>query len=139
MGTSTNAIIAFGIQLEEGFEFPWDDENDENDCVDWWRELNNYNNPYDWKIDKDYWKYQNEWDKENPIPFEIENYCSQECPMYILAVKGTVKTAERGYPNDFNPNDLKVDPESLNIFKRFIDKYKISDENPKWLIFSYWG
>lgn len=34
MTTSTNAELCFGIEFDEGYEFPWDEEWE--DIEDWW-------------------------------------------------------------------------------------------------------
>lgn len=139
MGTLTDANIGFGIEMEEGCEFPWDEEGDWDGCyILWWEYINNYENPYDWNT-KEYYQFKKEWDEKNPIPFSLENCCSRECAIYVLCVAETVKCASRGYPEYFNPHELEVNPDLLIKFKEFIKKYEISDDEPKWLLFSYWG
>ncbi len=148
MGTSTDASIGFGIAMEDGFEFPWDIINDEEeedyeddeygDYEKWWRRQNNFSNPYSWQDDK-YWEYQRNWDLSNPLPFDLENCCSGDYPVYVLLVPGTCQTARRGYPESFDPKILKVEEAALNRFLEFIKKYEIPFEEPKWLLFSYWG
>ncbi len=151
MSTSTDGQICFGVAFEEDFEFPWGD-----DIEAWWKDVNNYVNPEfnpfteegdykpginnsDPRIQK-HWTHQRQWEKDNPMPVDLINYCSGECPMFIIAVPQTVITANRGYP-------VTVDPELflLNeaIYKQqlldFFNKYDIKSAEPKWLLSSYWG
>ena len=78
MGTSTDAILCFGIDLggpddERGFEPPpYDPENPDGD-----------NGPAD-----------------HVGECELVSHCSHECPMYILAAPGTKVLAYRGYPQE---------------------------------------
>lgn len=113
MGTSTNALVALGVIVEEGFELPWE----EWEHHEWWE--------------------KKKGNKHIPIPFEVENYCSGEDPMYILCVPGSVTMACRGYPQFLE--DLHSDDLPVSEFEKFLKKYKLSKNSPKWLLFSYWG
>lgn len=165
MGQSTDGQICYGIAFPDGFSFPWDDHEK------WWREVNGYKHPFklynndesgyiggvrdEKKIDA-YYDHQHAWDKEHPFPVELVNYCSGDCPMYILAVKETCKNNSRGYPEKFNPAELKVTEEQKQSLLDFCNKYlgeKISEHNndeyisednkivlePEWYLTSYWG
>jgi len=104
MGVSTDGIIFCGWPLEEDAELPWDNEDNEDDGVeDWWRRVSGYKPLFElWTPAGEYvggvrppedrmsayGDHQREWDKANPIPFEVENYCSAECPMYAITVPG---------------------------------------------------
>jgi len=130
MGVSTNGNICFGIIFDEDFEFPWGDE-----CFD------------DWYVTKHLgmqfaeYRDQLKFIRENPIPFELENYCSDGCEMFILAVPGTVKCAHRGYPEKFVPSSLLVDDSSLSKFNDAIKSLEIDcgEEKPEWILYSYMG
>jgi hypothetical protein len=154
MSTSTDGQICYGILFEEDFEFPWSEFDD--DIEDWWRHINNYENPnpspFDEKgyylpgIKRDsleitkYFDHSREWDEKNPIPIKIVNYCSANEPMIILAVKRTVLTANRGYSTSFNPSSLVVSSEEREELLEFCEKYigKVP-ESPRWWLSSYWG
>jgi len=51
MGISTNGQLHFGIKFEDGFEFPWDFDDEmksswrSDDIEHWWREVNGFINP----------------------------------------------------------------------------------------------
>lgn len=148
MGTSTDAIIAFGIVFEEYFEFPWsqdsddlDDVEDFGDYTNWWQKENGYKNPYTYEDNPDEWiNHSIEWDKKNPIPFQEENYCSDECPMYALVIPKSIIRASRGHPESLELSKFNVDEKELLNFMNFLKKYNIEiTEQPKWLLFSYWG
>jgi hypothetical protein len=114
MGISTNGSICYGILFDEDFEFPWDDEENEGYIEDWWENFN----------------------EDAKCPVEIVNVCSCDYPIYILAVKGSVRTCRRGYPTDIDMNTLlsSVGAKEHQELLEFCDKYKIDtdEETPKW-------
>lgn len=149
MSTSTNGVISFGVVCEEYTEFPWED------LEDWWREVNGFKplyEPYtperryaegwdesDPRLDE-MWKHQIKWDKENPVPVSLENYCSDGSPMYAIVVPNLGHTAHRGYPEAFDPVALKVTLAQSMSFLAFLKLYNIQYEGePTWLLTSYWG
>ncbi len=154
MGQSTDGEISFGYIFEEGFEFPWDEKWD--DIEDWWRDVNGFIPtfyPYDDRgeykagvtsehIDA-YFDEKHEWDKNNyPVPVQLVNYCSGECPMYILAVPGSVVTANRGYPKVINLVILISANEQKSALLDFCLKYEIDikdQEEPLWRVSSCWN
>lgn len=163
MGVSTDGQLCYGVPFPEGFEFPWEKYSEEK----WWRKINGYKPPFmlynedgeylsgvkppEALVDQ-YYEHQNEWDKANPFPVEVVNYCSDDCPMYMLAVKESVKNNSRGYPEEINPAELTVTDEQKKVLLNFIENYikekvdeyaedysdKLSLE-PKWYLSSYWG
>jgi hypothetical protein len=158
MGVSTDAIIAFGIEFEEGTELPWDKDEYDDDINDWWREVNGFVNPVEspwdetgnYKDDKfspecrtqidAYFDARNTWDKANPLPVSCITHCSYDYPQYVLAVAGTERSANRGYPSVFKPETLVVEQEQIKALLDFCLKYDIEVENePSWLLFSMWG
>jgi hypothetical protein len=165
MGVSTDGQLCYGIPFPERFRFPWNDDNDEysQDQDEWWRKINGYkppfeiynkdgeylngNKPPEDVIDK-YYEHRREWEKANPFPVEIVNYCSGECPMYMVAVKESLKKNSRGYPEVIDTSKLEVTEDQHYILLDFIKKYlkDAIDENdeeiplePKWYLSSYWG
>jgi hypothetical protein len=156
MGVSTNGEISYGILFEEGFEFPWDNEQGEGDLDDWWKSVNGYENPHfdpfdsagnykpgvakdDPRIDT-YFEHSREWVAAHPVPVELVNYCSDDCPMYILALPGLGTTANRGYPQAIDPAQLVVTAEQAQALKDFCAKHGIeTNDEPKWWLSSYYG
>lgn len=150
MGQSTNATILFGIPFDEGFDFPWEDIDD------WWLKVSGFKpsveiyadtesgyindvNP-DQKIISQYYDEKRIFKENNPLPVHLEHHCHHECPMYILAVPGTVKTAYRGDVEKFDPKDLTVSDEQVKELLEFCKKYGIEhEETPTWCLVSYWG
>lgn len=148
MSQSTDGQICYGVLFEDGYEFPW-----ENNIEDWWwEEICGYKPPFDiYKNDRlipgvteetkrKYYDHMFEFQGNHPIPVELTNYCSDDYPMYILAVKSSILSASRGEPESFNPEELKVTQEETNTLLDFINKYVSKDEfTPKWYLSSYWG
>jgi len=154
MGTSTDGQLSFGIVFEEGFEFPWNDEDFDGEIDDWWRSVNGYTNPhpdpfteggaYKPEFNRDstevrtYFNHQFDWDKQNPFPIEVVNYCHIDYPMYLLAVKHI--ECSRRYPREIDPAFLEVGAEDRMRLTRFLLDYGIETNNePKWWLTSYWG
>lgn len=155
MGQSTDGQLSFGVKFPEDFEFPWDDYDD---AEDWWRKASGYQPPFELydksggyvggqrpsqeKVDE-YLERQKEWDAKHPMPFQLVNYCHLECPMHILAVPGTVVTANRGVPAKINPLDMKnaLEPSAVERFKKFLAEYVKIDPGEgalSWWLSSYW-
>lgn len=152
MGTTTNGQICFGILFEEGYEFPWDEDG--LDIDDWWREVKEWRpskavyteggNRLPGVTDADidaYYRERREWDKANPCPVALVNYCSGDCPMYILAIPSTMKSARRGYPEVISRDlDFEFKPGDRQAFLGFMQAYEIDCPSvPAWYLSSYWG
>lgn len=151
MGVSTDGRICFGLLYEEGFDFPWDE--DEKDIEDWWRDQ------HDWKPSKEvydgdgnhlpgitkadieaFYKEQRDWDEAHPLPVEVVNVCSGDCPIYMLAIPSTVKTANRGYPVIIDINtDFQFKEGERQAFLDFIQTHELQTEHvPAWYLSSEW-
>lgn len=132
MGVSTDGEICYGIIFEDEYEFPWDIDH-EGDPEMWWiSEILKltYNGYHEKKAIL----------KDNPLPFELVNYCSGEYPMYILAVPGTVKRASRGNPTSFTLDELKVDEAASNKLVEFCKEHDLTgDSEIGWILSSYMG
>ena len=155
MTISTNGIIGFGVQCEDGCEFPWDAEEFEGDIEAWWRSENGFVDIYHpWTNDgnyaagwqendprfDEYYKHRHNWMTANPIPIKVENYCSGEYPMYAITVTGAGARCRRGNPAAFDPHGLVVTAEQVAALKAFLETYNIEhDGEPRWLLMSYWG
>lgn len=87
-----------------------------------------------------YWKEFGAFQKANPLPVELVNYCSYDHPAYILAVRGSVRTALRGDPTDFEPKNLSVSTWERDTLLNFCVDHGIENEaEPTWLLSSCWG
>ena len=156
MSQSTDGEICFGYKFEEEYGFPW--VENEDDPEDWWAEdVHNYKPPFkmftedgqwvggkEWPVEKrkDYWLHKENFKENMPkLPFKLVNYCSAECPMYMLATPSSILTARRGYPLEFDPRNLKVIESEIKELNAFIAKYDLKPENeaPSWFLSSYWG
>lgn len=151
MSVSTDGQLSFGILFEEGYEFPWDVIHD-GDIEDWWLWASGFEPsfyPYtpegEYKegvSEKDprieaYFDERQAFQKEHPLGIGVVNYCSNDCPMYILSNKGT--SSRRGYPEAIDPEFLKLSDEAERLIE-FCKKYGIEYEcEPKWYLSSYWG
>lgn len=147
MGRSTNGGICFGVKFEEDHRFPWDSEEYGGDLEEWWiYEVCKYENPFDWRYDlteaeiDEYLQSRRDFSDTHPAPAELVNYCSSECPMYILAVPSSVVTCKRGYPETFNPVDLRTGgSQKLIDFCAALAESSLIDDDmkPQWYLTIY--
>lgn len=159
MGVSTNGQICYGVCFEEGYKFPWDSEGNVTDEEDWWTHvINKYPEP-DFYLPEDqqtptnyhkpgvtdeqvsaYFREKREWFTQHPLPITMVNSCSGEYPMWILAIPSSVKTANRGFPQRFEPSDLVVSGADKAALLDFCKTYSLEFEGePGWYLSSYWG
>lgn len=156
MGTSTDGQIGYGVLFEEDYEFPWTDGEDDDERSWWivesgWKgeaiygEDGNYlpgiagDGNGDPRVEE-YDRSRDEWLAEHPIPFETINYCSASCPMIMLAVPGSIITANRGYPREIDPASLTVEPQAVDALLNFCKAHQLAYEgDPGWYLSSYWG
>lgn len=156
MGVSTNAILCYGVPLDEdqSYSLPWTQEYD--DIEEWWREKTGWSLSTRWDEEKGqlvypegltakgYYDLRNKHDARNPCPAEVVYHCSGSFPMYIIAVPGSVKVAWRGDVEEIDPgwiNNFASDHHAREVIKfdDFIKNYNISQERPRWCLVSYWG
>ena len=129
MGTSTDAILVYGIEcgedcvpeFMEGFD-DFDDYLDDLSGLPKWGEAG-----HDFVKQKAF---------RESFPVSMTMHCSYEYPMYIVAVRGTETIASRGYANEIT--SIAVDEEKISAFKEFCEKNGIEGQ-PKWLLCSMWG
>jgi hypothetical protein len=154
MGVSTDGQICFGIPFDDGYSFPWDNGDFSGDIEDWWRIINGYKSPFELydedgeyidgveptrKQTNEYYDAQNKWDREHPMPVSLVNYCSGDCPMWMLAVPESFKNNSRGCPEKFDPKDLTVSQEAIDKLLKFCKDYDIEYEGePAWYLTSLW-
>jgi hypothetical protein len=159
MGVSTDGVISYGIPFEEGFKFPWDDPAFDSDIEKWWKDVQGYAPLHDdlWDENGDYGegytgeKLEEEQDHErafmktHPLPIAIENYCSYDCPMYMITLSRGL-TNRRGYPEEIDVGMFDVGSEERKSLIDFCEEYikpcegyEMPELDPKWYLSSYWG
>ncbi len=154
MGMSTNGQVSYGVKFEEDYEFPWDLGDYDGDIDEWWLAESGFVRGNDYPFDEDgeykiglvanspsvlsYFERESDWREAHPLPVEPVNYCSGEYPIYILAVVGSVVTANRGFPRVLNPSALTVTAEQHQALIDFCEKHGLSDyEGPSWYLSNY--
>lgn len=128
MGTSTNAIIAFGFQLGEEGETPPFLQSEEDEEFDFdeirARELGVTE------------KYPTR-EQLAAHPADLVWHCSSDYPMYFLAVNGTQVEAYGGCPKSFKLPEISE--EQIAALKAWCEKNGVEWQEPAWHLMSYWG
>lgn len=160
MGQSTNGILAYGYDLggEEDWKIQGVGEYSELPDLDWFdpenEEGDDFQSAAERRLLAEIAGFTEEWSSGNEGYFEREReakgrlgvefgtYCSGEYPMFLLATK--VITVRRGYIETIDMADLAVAPTR----EGWDDKLRVAlaalgitptQEQPKWLLCSYWG
>lgn len=156
MSTSTNAVLFYGYAFDDEDQVPWpanlDDGDEEEDWEDRWARLNGLLEPTEPYGDEprgietparrkysEYWAAKRELAKAAGV--EIDTHCHSDCPMYLVAIPSTKRTARRGDPLAL---DALVVPEGADEqLHTFMAKMGIEkppgQERPRWWLVSYWG
>lgn len=158
MGTSTDGILAYGYDLggtesEWKFEAPWwtkgewgwegeapwgsTDGDDEGDFSEWVEKTLRVRVGEFAETDRraDGF-FKREADADARVGVKLETYCSGEYPLYLLGVK--IYVVSRG---DAEAVDFTVGPSwdtKLRIACEALEIKPLQDQ-PKWLLASYWG
>lgn len=154
MGQSTDALLVFGIPLEEETELPWQKDGHE-DIDDWWLVATGFK-ATDCPFDADgeylpgvgrghprevaYYEERSQWRATHPLPIEIQVHCHYDCPMYIVSVEGAELCAHRGHPKRLDT--LPATPPDPERILRFIREYiepEFPETTPAWWLCSMWG
>jgi len=158
MTVSTDGQLCYGVAFEEGFEFPWDDYGDDyGNIEEWWKDVKGFApvsvDPYDDKGNyvkgfnsrspevRAYHDERKAWEKANPLPVTLVNYCTHDDPSYILAAPDKSYTAKRGYPQAINLVEMQdnIEEDRAKLIQ-FLEEFEIEyDEDPDWLLSGYWG
>lgn len=125
MGTSTDAILVFGFQLEDEDATP-EFMGDFDDFDEYLDDLNGL-------VGRD---YPTRSAARESCPADMTMHCSYDYPMYILSMRGTATRAWRGTPREID--SLGVDPSKVDEFKAWAAERGIEGE-PKWILCSMWG
>ena len=153
MGVSTDGIICFGVHVGE--ELPEAMDGLGGDEEEWWLSHNSYNPPFEmftedgdwiggkkWSDEKvsEYYDHRRAWLKQNPIPFEMINCCSDDCPDWIIAVHGASVWCHRGYPKEIRKHTVSEEghEDAIKMLKAFLEEIGCDGEL-KWWLASYWG
>jgi hypothetical protein len=151
MGMDASAALSFGMEFEEGYEFPWgDDEIDE-----WWRKEIGFKSSkeiYDenWnylpgvtKEEKDFhWKERQDFDKTNPCPVaEVKCGSYDGCYNVILSAREPIIGGSWDNAREFDPtNDFVIPTDILTKYNEFMNKYFPNEfTGGKWLMTCLWG
>lgn len=145
MGTSTDAILAFGINLDEDLpeKFRAAVMDPDNEFPEFSRlicreagieELAEGSSEE--AVDA---HYQRVREAEDKYPLALISHCSYEYPLYVLAVARTETRARRGSPQEINPSTLAVTDEQIKALREFCERYDIEYTEPTWLLFSNWS
>jgi len=155
MGTSTDAILAYGYDLGGGdewkfqeaakygeFELDWYDEESDDDFTSQAEKhlLASVGFIEEWAPDSGYWDRKKE--AEARLGVEIETYCKDDYPMYVLATK--VITVSRGDSKVLDLPALMADPTQNgwdHALRTALTALGITptQEQPSWVLCSYWG
>lgn len=151
MGLSTGHL-SYGCVFEEGFEFPWGDERYGGDIEDWWRDVKGFTRAVDSPFDEQgnykpgisegspevsrYYTELQVWGIINPLPVKLVNYCSGDCPMYILASKDL--RAKGGYSTPVSIGNIKCTDGTHQRLMSFLEEFGIVPEGEiGWWLSSY--
>ena len=138
MGVSTDGILCFGIQLGDEDDVPgWLDGHEDGPLEkidDIILKLGGH------RVERRENESYSDWSKKanaarECVGVELVHHCSGDYSMYILAAKGTVTSAARGYPEE---PTMTVSPEQVAKLRKFASAYGVNDE-PKWLLCSLWS
>lgn len=129
MGTSTDAILVFGIECGE------------EEPPEFMREFDDFDSYLESISGLPLWGEEgHSFDAHKAfretVPADMTLHCSYDFTMYILAVRGTETCASRGYPMEIT--SLEVPTDKVEAFKAWATERGIVGE-PKWLLCSMWG
>lgn len=142
MGVSTDAILAFGFDLGE--ELPEAFSSDSSDAsfeFDEWLQVRAgavYPEGHPGIDSVEYRTYSDACKAAlDACPVDLITHCSYDSPMRFLAIRGTHKRANRGYPVAITTPEIP--PDAVAAMKAFCDEHGIEWQEPQWHIFSLWG
>ncbi|MER7500477.1 hypothetical protein AB0L05_27845 [Nonomuraea pusilla] len=156
MGTSTDAILAYGYdlgewnkiqgagELGEDLTLPWlDDDSDDGYREQAERHLLNASGFTEtWETSQGPGYYSREEAAKAALGVQFETYCSDRAPMEILAAK--VITVSRGDCEVLDLAALMAEPAEHGWGDKLRQACQTlgitpTQEQPSWLLVSYWG
>ena len=117
MGQSTDAILAYGINLDEEGSDPWEI------CES-----------------LQYDRYADAEAAKKELGIDLIQHCSNGCPMYIIGVEHL--RAWRGEPKEVDPAGLLLDEKATRAkIQAYCERFGLpfSDDACKWYLASNWG
>lgn len=127
MGFASYAEISYGVKFGNGYEFPWDKEEFNNDIIEWW-----------FKEVLKVTQYSRIFYESNLPPVKLVQYAHSDC--FILAIPSTVIQCEDCFPYHFKSNDLTFSEEQQLSLIDFIEKYITEKhQTPKWWLSTYYA
>lgn len=122
----------------------------------WWKSVKGYKAPYEIydehgeykdgvkpeeSVFREYYDHRHDWEEKNPLPVKLVNYCSLECPMYILAVPNSLITANRGCPTSLSKKEFELSNDEIQVLIDFCQDYNIECDISEmtWHLSSYCG
>lgn len=146
MGQSTDAILMFGVNLGEGEDMEWpaaliDGEEDSN-----WPDLDRFISDKLGLIEPAGEDYRTpEWTAHftaqraaiEAYGIDLVPHCSNDYPMWVIAVRRTVQRASRGYPA--TPVMGPVTDDEIAALKAFCDETGLTWSEPSWVLCSNWS
>ncbi|GGR70933.1 MULTISPECIES: hypothetical protein [Streptomyces] len=155
MGQATDAILAYGYDLGgEGWKLEGLGEYGELPPLPWWDEEDDFATAAERHLLTRIAQFTETWEDGREGYFErkraakarlglvVETYCSESCPMYVLAAH--VTTVKRGDVEALDPLDLAQRPDAGGWDERLraaLDALGLqpTQERAQWLLCSYWG
>ena len=154
MGVSTNAVIFYGILIDEdGCECQFNDVEDINEHyakkIGWVSDDGGlftdgnytlFDNQADEKKARKIWeKNRDELHKiTGDCDVELAYHCSGEYPMHYVGVKESETFARRGYPVQLDEETLNIEPDWADKLKDYCKIMDIEYKEPSWHLVSYW-
>lgn len=140
MSTSTNGLLYFGFTFyadDEG-DPPWGDIEDDEWLCEMLGGPKSLKEEYEGNEEKysTYWSEKRNFLKSADI--EIVIHCSGNYPMYAIAIKKSVYSASRGYPENLGP-DIQSNLDWVDKLRDACEKLKIEWQEPHWELASLWN
>lgn len=138
MGTSTDAILAFGFDLGE--ELPealtaMPEDEDDSWEFEAWAAARAGLEPWSESRPDDYWERRRA--AIAATPYDLITHYSYDYPMYFLAARGTEVRAYRGTPKEIDTPEIPS--ATIDAMRAFCAEFGIEWQEPRWHIFSLWG
>lgn len=136
MGTSTDGILAYGVALHDFDECPFEElpfaEGHESfdDLIHHLAGLPDYG--------EEGHSFEKEREAVEAFPLELVQHCHHEFPCWILAVRGTVRTAHRGYPVALGGSLPNIPNAGVAALNEWCEKYEI-EKVWDWYLCSDWN
>ena len=138
MGTSTNAILVYGVALhdfdEEQFHaLPFSDGDEDDDFDSFIARRAGIPTRGEEGYD-----YKNIMAATEAYPLSLVSHCSLEYPCWVLGVKATEKTAHRGHPVLLGGSLPKIPNDGVRELKAVCEEFGI-EFVPDWVLCSNWA